>query len=166
MATDLIDVNISVNGKLYRDEIPSDMLLIDYLREVRGLTGTKRSCGEGECGSCSVLVNGTLVYSCIMLAVQADGKSVETIESLSPGSELHPIQQAFVDAGAVQCGYCTPAMVLATKALLDHNPHPDEEDIREAISGNLCRCTGYVKIIEAVKLAAGYLEARGANHSG
>ncbi len=152
--TENLLVKINVNGKIHEDQIPSGLKLIDYLREYCGLTGTKKSCGEGECGACSVLVDGRLVYSCIMFAVQADGKKVVTIEGLSMDGELHPIQQAFIEAGAIQCGFCTPGMVLATKALLDRTTDPNEQEIREALSGNLCRCTGYTKIIDAVKKAA------------
>lgn len=146
-------VKIIVNGKVHEDLIPSGLKLVDYLREYCGLTGTKKSCGEGECGACSVLVDGVLVYSCIMFAVQADGKKVVTIEGLSRNGELHPIQQAFIEAGAIQCGFCTPGMILATKALIDTTNNPSEEQILEALSGNLCRCTGYTKIIDAVKKA-------------
>lgn len=147
-------ISITVNGKLRQDYVPAGLTLLDYLREYLGLTGTKKSCEEGECGACSVIVDGRLVYSCLMLAAQADGKKVETIEGLAGAGKLHPIQQAFVEAGAIQCGYCTPAMVMASKALLDQNPSPTEEEIKEALSGNICRCTGYAKIIEAVKRAA------------
>ncbi|WP_308751903.1 2Fe-2S iron-sulfur cluster-binding protein [uncultured Anaerotruncus sp.] len=147
-------LHIWVNGERYEDDIPSDLLLIDYLRGFRHLTGTKRACGAGECGACTVLLDGRAVYSCIMLALQADGRSVETIEGLREGDALHPIQQAFLDAGAVQCGYCTPGMIMSAKALLDSDPHPDEYCVREALSGNLCRCTGYAQILDAVRLAS------------
>lgn len=150
----LVEVNIRVNGKLYHDLIPSDMMLIDYLRSVRELTGTKKACGSGECGACTVLLDGKAVYSCIMLAVQASGKTVETIENLSDGDTLHPIQDSYLEAGAVQCGYCTPGFIMTTKALLDRNPHPDEQCIKEELAGNICRCTGYRQIIDAVHLAA------------
>lgn len=130
--------------------------LLEVLREDFGLTGAKNACGgEGECGACTVLLDGEAVNSCLVLISQVEGRSVLTIEGLSPEGVPHPIQQAFIEAGAVQCGFCTPGMVLAAKALLDTHPHPDEEQIRSALSGNLCRCTGYTKIIAAVKLAAG-----------
>ena len=129
---------------------------MEVLREDFGLTGAKNACGgEGECGACTVLLDGEAVNSCLVLISQVEGRSVLTIEGLSPEGVPHPIQQAFIEAGAVQCGFCTPGMVLAAKALLDTHPHPDEEQIRSALSGNLCRCTGYTKIIAAVKLAAG-----------
>jgi aerobic-type carbon monoxide dehydrogenase small subunit (CoxS/CutS family) len=158
-------VKINVNGKIHEDKIPSGLKLIDYLREYCGLTGTKKSCGEGECGACSVLVDGRLVYSCIMFAVQADGKKIVTIEGLGMDGELHPIQQAFIEAGAIQCGFCTPGMVLATKALLDRTTDPSEQQIYEALSGNLCRCTGYTKIIDAVKNAAKKMRSEGLSTS-
>jgi carbon-monoxide dehydrogenase small subunit len=130
--------------------------LLEVLREDFGFTGAKNACGgEGECGACTVLLDGEAVNSCLVLISQVEGRSVLTIEGLSPEGTPHPIQQAFIQAGAVQCGFCTPGMVLAAKALLDTHPHPDEEQIRSALSGNLCRCTGYTKIIAAVKLAAG-----------
>ncbi|MCL1906052.1 MAG: (2Fe-2S)-binding protein [Clostridiales bacterium] len=150
----MTELKISVNGRLYKDIIPSDMLLIDYLRQRRLLTGTKKACGAGECGSCTVLLEGRAVYSCITLALQAYGKKVQTIESLSDGDTLHPIQEAYLDAGAVQCGYCTPGMVMSTKALLDKTARPDESCIKNAMSGNICRCTGYEQILQAVALAA------------
>lgn len=129
------------------------MRLLDVLREVLGLTGTKEGCGEGECGACTVLVDGKPVDSCLVLIGQVQGRAITTIEGLSNGKELHPLQQAFIDEGAIQCGYCTPGMILAAKALLDSNPNPGEEEIRRSISGNLCRCTGYQKIIKAVQAA-------------
>jgi aerobic carbon-monoxide dehydrogenase small subunit len=149
-----VKLHITVNGRSYEDFIPEDLTLLDYLREVRGLKGTKKGCGEGECGSCSVIVDGRLIYSCIMLAVQAGGKSVVTIEGLNHGGELHPIQQAFIEHGAIQCGFCTPGMILAAKSLIDSNPAPSEEEIKKALSGNLCRCSGYTKILKAVKQSA------------
>lgn len=153
--TEYVNLNIEINGRSYEDKIPSGLKLIDYLRDYCGLTGTKRGCGEGECGTCSVLIDGKLVYSCIMFAIQANGKKVVTIEGLSKGNgNLHPIQSAFIEAGAVQCGFCTPGMILATKALLDRTMSPSDEEILEALSGNICRCTGYIKIIDAVKIAA------------
>ena len=154
MDKQMAEVKIKINGREYRDMIPSDMMLIDYLRKYRLLTGTKKACGAGECGSCTVLLNGKPIYSCITLAIQASGKTVETIEGLSDGDELHPIQEAYLDAGAVQCGYCTPGFIMSTKALLSKVSHPDEKCIKEALAGNICRCTGYHQIIDAVKLAS------------
>ena len=130
------------------------MLLIDVLRDKLGLTGTKYACGAGDCGACTVLIDGRPSFSCLTLAVTAKGKSILTIEGLAEGNELHPIQQAFVDQGAVQCGFCTPGMILSTKALLDENPEPNRDEIKKALAGNLCRCTGYVKIVDAVEAAA------------
>ena len=132
---------------------PGESLLFT-LRERLGLPGSKNACEQGECGSCSVLLDGQLVCSCLVLAAQADGHDVVTVEGLGVGEELHPVQQAFVDAGAVQCGFCTPGFVVAAADLLSRNPSPSEDEIREALSGNLCRCTGYQKIVEAVKMAA------------
>lgn len=150
-----IRVTFEVNGgRITVNSLPNRTLL-DVLREDLGLTGTKDACGgEGECGACTVIMDGKPVNSCMVLIGQVDGCDIETIEGLSMDGELHPIQRAFVDAGAVQCGYCTPGAVMATKALLQENPHPSDEEIREGLSGNLCRCTGYVKMIEAVRRAA------------
>lgn len=153
----MVNVTIKVNGKEYTREINPMMRLIDFLRDELKLKGTKEGCGEGECGACTVIVNGQTVNSCIMLAATADGAEVLTIEGLS-GDELHPIQEAFLEVGAVQCGYCIPGMVLSAKALLDKNIDATEEDIKEGISGNLCRCTGYVKIVEGVKIAQSKLK--------
>ena len=132
------------------------MTLAEFLREELGLTGTKIGCNEGECGACTVILAGDAVNSCLVLAVEADGRDICTIEGLS-GNDLHPLQQAFLDSGAVQCGFCTPGMILTAKALLDHNPHPNEEEVRKGIEGNICRCTGYNRIISAVMLAASRL---------
>jgi carbon-monoxide dehydrogenase small subunit len=135
--------------------------LIDVLRRGLHLTGTKEGCGEGECGSCTILVDGKAVNSCLYPALEIEGKQVTTIEGLyGPNHRLSPIQQAFVDCGAIQCGFCTPGMILSTKALLDSNQDPSEEEIRVALQGNLCRCTGYVQIVEAVKKAAIYLRGK------
>ena len=161
MRDDFTEVAIRINGREYRDVIPSDMMLVDYLRSRRLLTGTKKACGSGECGACTVLLDGVPVYSCIMLAVQASGRSVETIEGISDGDRLHPIQEAYLDAGAVQCGYCTPGFIMSTKALLEREPHPSEACIKQALAGNICRCTGYQQIIDAVRLAAERLEGDG-----
>ncbi len=146
--------SFTVNGNEYEVIVEPHMLLIDVLRDKLGLTGTKYACGAGDCGACTVLINGTPAFSCLTLAVTARGKSILTIEGLAKGAELHPIQQAFVEKGAVQCGFCTPGMVLSSKALLDENPAPTREETKTALAGNLCRCTGYVKIIDAVEAAA------------
>ncbi len=147
-------IQCTVNGRRVERDIEADLRLLDFLRDTLELTGTKEGCGEGECGACTVLLDGEAVNSCLVLAVQADGCEIVTIEGLSHGKDLHPIQQAYVDSGAVQCGFCTPGFIMATYALLQDNPSPSEEDIFSALEGNLCRCTGYGKIVEAVKLAA------------
>ena len=153
-----IKVRITVNSILHKVEIDENRSLADFLRENLNLIGTKIGCNTGHCGSCSVLVDGKLVKSCVYKAVKADGKKVLTIEGFTALDGLHPIQKAFIDAGAVQCGYCTPGMIMTSKALLDRNSDPTEEEVRKALSGNLCRCTGYQKIVEAVLLAAKYLK--------
>jgi len=147
-------LTLTVNEEVYELEVPPNRTLLDVIREECGLTGTKQGCGNGECGACTVLVDGEPVNACLVLALQANGKKVVTIEGLSEGEKLHPIQEAFIAHGAIQCGFCTPGMVLSTKALLDKNPHPQELEIREALTGNLCRCTGYQKIVEAVRSLA------------
>ena len=146
--------NFIVNGKPYEAIIEPRMLLIDVLRDQLGLTGTKYACGTGDCGACTVLVDGKPVFSCLTLAVTAKGKNILTVEGLAEGTTLHPIQQAFIDHGAVQCGFCTPGMILSAKALLDENPNPAQDEVKTALAGNLCRCTGYVKIVDAVLAAA------------
>ncbi len=146
--------NFIVNGKPYEIAIEPHMLLIEVLREELGLTGTKYSCGIGHCGACTVLVDGIPILSCLTLAATVKDKNITTIEGLAKGTELHPLQRAFIDYGAIQCGYCTPGMILSAKALLDRNPAPGEADVKQALSGNLCRCTGYVKIVAAVLAAA------------
>lgn len=155
----MIKVNIRVNGESYERNINPSLRLIDFLRDEIKLKGTKEGCGEGECGACTVIMDGNIVNSCIVLAASANGSEITTIEGVS-GAELHPIQEAFLEAGAVQCGYCIPGMVLSTKALLDRNLDASEEEIKEGISGNLCRCTGYTKIIEGVKLAQNKMKDR------
>ena len=148
-------IQCTVNGHGYvaEDVWPGESLLY-VLRERFGLYGSKNACEQGECGSCSVLLDGTLVCACLVLAAQADGHDVTTVEGLATDGELHPVQRAFVDAGAVQCGFCTPGLVVASAELLRRNPRPSEPEIREALSGNLCRCTGYAKIFDAVRAAA------------
>jgi len=145
--------NFVVNGKPYEVIIEPHMLLIDVLRDKLGLTGTKYACGTGDCGACTVLVEGKPVLSCLTLAMTVRGKDILTIEGLVEGTTLHPIQQAFIDNGAVQCGFCTPGMILSAKALLNENPNPTRDEVEVALAGNLCRCTGYVKIVDAVLAA-------------
>jgi carbon-monoxide dehydrogenase small subunit len=143
-----------VNGRRVTVQIESDELLVDVLRDRLDLIGTKIGCNEGECGACTVIMDGQAVLSCLIPAMRADGRQVTTIEGLNDGDTLHPLQQAFVEHGAVQCGYCTPGFIMSAKALLDENQHPSRDEIKEAIAGNLCRCTGYVKIIEAIESVA------------
>lgn len=147
-------IELNVNRKIYSVEIEEDMRLIDVLRDKLGLIGTKEGCGEGECGACTVIMDGEAVASCLVMGFQAVGKEIVTIEGLGDENGIDPIQQAFLDEGAVQCGFCIPGMVLSSKALLDKNSSPSRIEIREAISGNLCRCTGYNKIVNAVEKAA------------
>ena len=148
-----MEIEITVNGEKRLEEISPSTRLLDLLRKDLGLTGTKEGCGKGECGACSVIMDGKLLASCLVLAAQADGSSIITIEGLRKGNKLDIIQSSFVDAGAVQCGYCTPGMIMATKHLLEKNPEPSDEEIKEGLSGNICRCTGYAKIFSAVKLS-------------
>ena len=148
-------VTVTVNGERHEAEVWEGESLLFALRERLGFPGSKNACEQGECGSCSVLLDGELVCACLVLAAQADGHDIVTVEGLGAGDDLHPVQQAFVDAGAVQCGFCTPGLVVATAALLQQTPNPSEDEIREALSGNLCRCTGYTKIFDAVQMAAG-----------
>ncbi len=151
----MVKIRLNVNGRDYDLEIEEDKRLLDVLREELGLIGVKEGCSEGECGSCTVIMDGLAVNSCMVMAFQADGSKILTIEGLEEDGVLHPIQQAFVEVGAVQCGFCIPGMILAAKALLDKNPDPTEAEIREGISGNLCRCTGYNKIVQAIEKAKG-----------
>lgn len=151
-------LNFTLNGEPIQVEIEPHLMLLQLLREHLELTGTKEGCGMGECGACTVLLDGMTVNSCIFPAVEAEGKSITTIEGIADGKGgLHPIQKAFVEHGAIQCGFCTPGMVLSVKALLDEIPKPTEEEIRNGIAGNLCRCTGYLQIVQAVKAASGQL---------
>ena len=147
-------INVTINGRIYEEDVEPRLLLSHFLRETIGLTGTHIGCVIGECGACSVLLDGKVVKSCLHFAVQADGREVTTVEGLAKNGELNPVQEAFVKNYAFQCGYCTPGMVMTSYALLQRNPHPSEEEIRKALAGNLCMCTGYVQIVEAVKEAA------------
>lgn len=149
-----INVSLTINGSVYQLQTDPNKTLLTLLREDLGLTGTKEGCNLGECGACTVIVDGKAMHSCLILVGQVDGCSIETIEGLAEDEILHPLQKAFVEAGAVQCGFCTPGMIMASKALLDHNPNPSRDEIRDELAGNLCRCTGYQKIINAVKIAA------------
>jgi aerobic carbon-monoxide dehydrogenase small subunit len=151
-------IQLTVNGESVEAAVEPNQTLVQFLREDLGLTGTKHGCGLGDCGACTVILNGKPVNSCLVLAVQAAGGEVMTIEGLAENGVLHPIQQAFVDHGAIQCGFCTPGMILSAKALLDASPKPTEPEIRTAISGNLCRCTGYQKIVQAIQEAAKAIE--------
>jgi aerobic-type carbon monoxide dehydrogenase small subunit (CoxS/CutS family) len=147
-------IAVEVNGERHEREVEARRLLVHFLRDDLDLTGTHVGCDTGNCGACSVIVDGQLVKSCMLLAVQADGARVETVEGLAPDGELTPLQQAFSDQHGLQCGYCTPGMLMSARYLLDHNPEPTESEIRKAIQGNICRCTGYVNIVEAIKAAA------------
>ena len=147
-------LSFTLNREATTVDIAAEDRLIDVLRERLLLTGTKKGCGEGECGTCTVLLNGMPVNSCLIPAMKVQGQTVTTIEGLGQGDDLHPLQESFLEAGAVQCGFCTPGMILSAKALLDHKKNPTDEEIKSALSGNICRCTGYVQIIEAVKMAA------------
>jgi carbon-monoxide dehydrogenase small subunit len=147
-------IKIRVNRIEHRAWVSADRMLLDLLREDLGLTGTKKGCEEGECGACTIIMNGKAVLSCLIPALKADGADILTVEGMAKENTLHPLQQAFWEEGAVQCGYCTPGMLLSAKALLDENPEPLIEEVKEAISGNLCRCTGYSKIIRAIKMAS------------
>ena len=144
-------VSMVVNDQKYTEEIPGSLRLLDFLRDRLELTGTKEGCGVGECGACTVILNGKTVCSCLILAAQCDGATIETIENLAKNGLLSRLQQAFVDHGGNQCGYCTPGMLMSAKSLLDHNPSPTEEEIRAALEGNICRCTGYIPIIDSIK---------------
>lgn len=152
-----VPLRLRVNGEEYEVLAPVHHTLLEVLREELDLTGTKHGCELGECGACAVLIDGQPQISCLILAVEAQGHEITTIEGLAQGSQPHPLQETFAALGAAQCGYCTPGFIITAKALLDHNPRPTRDEIREAISGNLCRCTGYVKIIDAIEQAAARL---------
>ena len=146
----LHEISLNINGETYPVVVKSHDTLVRVLREQLGLTGTKVGCGNGECGACTVLFDGAPVNSCMVLAVEAQGHRIETVEGLSQGGDLHPLQKAFVEHNAVQCGFCTSGMLMSAKALLERNSHPTEQEVREALVGNLCRCTGYIRIVDAV----------------
>lgn len=154
----MVEINLKVNGKDYVLEVEEDMRLLDLLREKLGFLGVKEGCSEGECGACTVIMNGESVNSCLVLAFQADGSEILTIEGLEENGQIHPIQRAFIEKGAVQCGFCIPGMIMSIKALFDKNPNPNREEIREGISGNICRCTGYNKAIDAAEQAINYIK--------
>jgi len=154
-------IEITINGRKRQFDVEPNKLLLNLLRDELYLTGTKYGCGIGECGACTVLLDGAPVLACLTLAVDADGRRVDTIEGLAEGDRLDPVQEAFLEEGAVQCGFCTPGFIMTTKALLAENPDPSEEEIREYLKGNLCRCTGYVNIVKAVKRAAENLRRAG-----
>ena len=147
-------VNIEVNGEAQSAEVSARRLLSDFLRDDLHLTGTKRGCETGTCGACSVLVDGEVIKSCLMLAVQVDGRAVTTVEGLSQGEKLHPLQESFMQCGGLQCGYCTPGMLMTACAMLAHNPQPTQDEVRHGLSGNLCRCTGYTQIVESILIAS------------
>jgi carbon-monoxide dehydrogenase small subunit len=143
-------IRLRINGEEHELEISANETLLEVLRERLGLTGAKEGCQDGSCGACTILLDGKPARACLILAVEAEGKDILTIEGLSRGNELHPIQEAFINHGGIQCGFCTPGMILTAKALIDSNPEPTEAEVKEAISGNLCRCTGYTKIVESI----------------
>ena len=155
-------IELEINGRVYEVAVNPRDLLIDVVRKKVGLTGTKQGCGQGDCGACTVLIDGKAELACLKLAIACQGKKINTVEGMiRDGGALHPIQQAFVDQGAVQCGFCTPGMIMSAKGLLDRNPHPTADEIKHEMSGNICRCTGYKKIIEAVETAAEVIAAEG-----
>ena len=155
-----LTINLTVNGKSHSATAEPSTSLLDFLRDTLNFKGTKLCCNTGECGACTIIFNGRPINSCVTLAADANGAEITTVEGLADGEKLHPVQQAFIDTGAVQCGYCTPGFIISVKALLDRSKHPTAEEIEEAVSGNICRCTGYVKIVDAIQLAADRLEGR------
>lgn len=154
-------VALEINGRVYDLVISHRDLLVDVLRKKLGLIGTKKGCGNGDCGACTVLVEGEPTLSCLTLAITCNGKKITTVEGLAQGGQLHPIQEAFINHGAIQCGYCTPGMIMSAKGLLDKNPKPTLDEIKVAISGNLCRCTGYKRIVEAIQMSSETMSAQG-----
>src|SRR5437764_9601369 len=152
-------ISVTINGTIYEGDVDSRLLLVHWLRDALRLTGTHIGCDTSNCGACTVIVDGKAVKSCTMLAVQADGSSIETVEGLEQNNQLHPLQEGFLEEHGLQCGFCTPGMLLSSKALLASNPAPSESEIRRAISGNLCRCTGYVNIVKAIQYAAAKLQS-------
>ena len=148
------EIRITVNGRLHELSVRPHATLLEVIREEMGLTGTKEGCGVGECGACTVIMNGTSVNACLVLALEADGKEITTIEGLAQGDKLDPIQEAFFEIGGLQCGFCTPGMIMSTKALLAEKPEPTDQEIRKGLEGNFCRCTGYTKIFESVREAS------------
>jgi aerobic-type carbon monoxide dehydrogenase small subunit (CoxS/CutS family) len=156
-----VTINTKINGQAVSATAEASTSLLDFLRDTLELKGSKLCCNTGECGACSIIYNGKPINSCVTLAADANGAEITTIEGLADGDKLHPVQQAFIDTGAVQCGYCTPGYIISVKALLDRTTKPTAEDIEEAVSGNICRCTGYAKIVDAIHLAAQNLQARG-----
>jgi len=149
-----MEIEITINGRMRQFDVEPNKLLLNLVRDELHLTGTKYGCGIGECGACTVHLDGEVVLACMVLAVDADGRSVTTIEGVADGDKLDPVQEAFIEEGAIQCGFCTPGFIMSTKALLEENPDPSEKEIREYLKGNYCRCTGYVNIIKAVQSAA------------
>lgn len=156
------EITLKVNGIRYTVDIKPQRTLVEVLRETLGLTGTKKSCNEGECGACTVLMDGKPVASCLVLAIDAQGREILTIEGLSEGEKLHPIQEAFLKHGAIQCGFCTPGMVMSAKAFLDEHPKPTQTEVRKGVSGNLCRCTGYQQIIDSIMAVSGMVKGESA----
>jgi len=152
-------IELLVNGNSYPVNVEADDLLVDVLRDKLGLVGTKKGCSSGDCGACTIIMDGRPVTSCLVLALAAVGKEIKTIEGFTPKDELHPLQESFIEHGAIQCGYCTPGLLLTADALLKSNPNPNEQEIRQAIAGNLCRCTGYVAIVDAIQAVADQSQA-------
>ncbi len=159
-ATGMLRVSMKVNGQSVAVDVPGGERLLDTIRDRLHLTGTKEGCGVGECGACTVIMNGKAVNSCLVLTAQCDGTEIITVEGLAENGEIHPLQRAFIEHGAVQCGFCTPGMLMSAKALLDAKAHPNRNDIRQAIAGNLCRCTGYEQIVQAIESAARQVSRR------
>jgi len=155
-----VTINLQVNGKSHSATTEPSTSLLDFLRDTLNYKGSKLCCNTGECGACTIIFNDKPINSCVTLAADANGAQITTVEGLADGDKLHPVQQAFIDTGAVQCGYCTPGFIISVKALLDRSRHPTPEEIEEAVSGNICRCTGYAKIVDAIQLAAEQLEGR------